>query len=117
MVRTFATHRIRKTQELSSCLWDFETLPDQGETAGEITAGEVTAVTEGAGEAGKTAAVKMKTAVPGCWENCPDTLTYRGKAVYERSFSCEGNVRLEFKGVSHTAVSYTHLGNAFTGCP
>ena len=106
MVRTFATHRIRKTQELSSCLWDFETLPDQEEKAGEITAGEETAVTEGAGEAGKTAAVKMKTAVPGCWENCPDTLTYRGKAVYERSFSCEGNVRLEFKGVSHTAQVY-----------
>ena len=48
----------------------------------------------------------MKTAVPGCWENCPDTLTYRGKAVYERRFACEGNIRLEFKGVSHTAQVY-----------
>ena len=34
MVRTFATHRIRKTQELSSCLWDFETLPEEGGTVG-----------------------------------------------------------------------------------
>ena len=30
MIRTFATHKIRKTQEISSCLWDFCTLPEQG---------------------------------------------------------------------------------------
>lgn len=40
MVRTFATHRIRKTQELSSCLWDFETLPEEGGTVGETAGGE-----------------------------------------------------------------------------
>lgn len=79
MVRLFATHKIRKTQELSSCLWDFETLPEHGNS------------------------IKMKAAVPSCWENYPDTLTYRGKACYERYFSGEGNIRLEFKGVSHTA--------------
>lgn len=88
MVRTFATHKIRKTQELSSCLWDFETLPEQGKTAVNTTA------------------VKRKAAVPGCWENCPDTIDYRGKAVYERNISCSGNIRLEFKGVSHTADVY-----------
>ena len=68
MVRTFATHKIRKTQEISSCLWDFCTLPEQG----------------------KEEAVKGKAAVPGGWESCPDTRTYRGRACYE-------------------PVSYTHL--------
>ena len=43
MVRTFATHRIRKTQELSSCLWDFETLPEEGGTVGETAGGKETA--------------------------------------------------------------------------
>lgn len=84
MVRTFATHKIRKTQEISSCLWDFYTLPEQG----------------------KEEAVKGKAAVPGCWESCPDTRTYRGRACYERDISCSGNVRIEFKGVSHTAQVY-----------
>ena len=84
MVRTFATHKIRKTQEISSCLWDFCTLPEQG----------------------KEEAVKGKAAVPGGWESCPDTRTYRGRACYERDISCSGNVRIEFKGVSHTAQVY-----------
>lgn len=79
MVRMFATHKIRKTQELSFSLWDFETLPEYGDS------------------------IKMKVGVPSCWENYPDTITYRGKACYERYFSGEGNIRLEFKGVSHTA--------------
>lgn len=82
MIRTFTTHKIRKTMELSSCLWDFTTIPDQGEPT------------------------EMKVAVPSCWENYPDTMTYRGKACYEREFSAEGNIRLEFKGVSHTAKVY-----------
>lgn len=84
MIRTFATHKIRKTQEISSCLWDFCTLPGQG----------------------KEETVKGKAAVPGCWESCPDTRTYRGRACYERDISCSGNVRIEFKGVSHTAQVY-----------
>ncbi|MBR3642130.1 MAG: hypothetical protein IKN57_01355, partial [Parasporobacterium sp.] len=41
--------------------------------------------------------------VPGCWENLPDFTEYRGEAVYETDFEAEGTVRLEFKGVSHTA--------------
>ena len=44
--------------------------------------------------------------VPGCWETYPDTLTYRGKAVYSKEFEARGNIRLEFKGVSHTAEVY-----------
>lgn len=82
MVRMFATHRIRKTQELSSALWDFYTLPEQEE---------------------KDA---VKVVAPSCWENYPDTITYRGRACYERSFVGNGNLRLEFKGVSHTAEVY-----------
>lgn len=42
---------------------------------------------------------------PGCWEQHPELLTYRGKAVYSRKLSLRHrtNLRLEFKGVSHTA--------------
>ena len=81
MIRTFATHKIRKTQEISSCLWDFSTLPEKG----------------------KGEPVRYRAAVPGCWESCPDTQTYRGRGCYERDIICSGNVRIEFKGVSHTA--------------
>ena len=82
MVRAFETHKIRKTRELSGSLWDFQTLPEEGD------------------------AVRLKTPVPGCWQSEPETLTYRGKACYERKFSASGNIRLEFKGVSHTAQVY-----------
>ena len=63
MVRAFETHKIRKTRELSGSLWDFQTLPEEGD------------------------AVRLKTPVPGCWQSEPETLTYRGKACYERKFS------------------------------
>lgn len=83
MLRMFATHRIRKQTGLSSCLWDFTTLPEDGSEQ-----------------------IRRKMAVPGCWQNAPGTRTYRGKACYERSFSAGGNLRLEFKGVCHTAEIY-----------
>ena len=83
MLRMFATHRIRKQTELSSCLWDFATMPGEGEEA-----------------------VRRKAMVPGCWETYPQLRSYRGKACYERSFEAGGNIRLEFKGVSHTAEVY-----------
>ncbi|MBQ7775424.1 MAG: hypothetical protein IJ379_05830 [Lachnospiraceae bacterium] len=96
MVRAFETHKIRKTTELSSSLWHFHTL------AGE--------------EHGRD----MQVMVPGCWETYPETMNYRGKGVYTRTFEAGGNVRLEFKGVSHTATVYvdgeqvaTHY-NAYT---
>lgn len=79
MVRTFETHKIRKTEEISRKLWDFSTMPKEGP------------------------AVTLKAALPGCWETYPDTMTYRGRAYYETDFEAGGNVRLEFKGVSHTA--------------
>lgn len=80
MLRIFETHKVRLQRELSSCLWDFATMP---------------------GEVGEPA--RMKVTVPSCWENYPGTRTYRGRACYERSFRASGNIRLEFKGVSHTA--------------
>lgn len=82
MIRTFETHKIRKSRELSSCLWNFHTL--EGIHKGKI----------------------VQVMVPSCWETYPDTPIYRGKASYFRTFEAEGNVRLEFKGVSHTAEIY-----------
>ena len=83
MVRSFATHAIRDSREISSSLWDFKTL-----------------------ETAQGAAVSRKAMVPECWECSPDMRGYRGKAQYQRDIRCFGNVRLEFKGVSHTAEVY-----------
>jgi len=83
MLRLFKTHEIRKQTELSSCLWDFHTIPEAGEKS-----------------------VAMKAPVPGCWENYPETIAWRGRACFERDFRAGGNIRLEFKGVSHTAEVY-----------
>lgn len=84
MYRLFDTHKVRKCRELSGDLWEFSTLPQE---AGEQ-------------------AVKMKVAVPSVWETYPDTVNYRGKACYEKSFRAGGNIRIECKGVSHTAQVY-----------
>ena len=80
MLRMFATHRIRKQTELSSSLWDFSTMPMDGKEP-----------------------VNTRLLVPGCWESCPEMRSYRGQGCYEKSFEASGNIRLEFKGVSHTA--------------
>lgn len=83
MLRTFTTHKIRKQTELSSRLWDFYTMPQAGETS-----------------------VHQSVLVPSCWETYPETRTYRGWAAYETQFQATGNIRLEWKGVSHTAEVY-----------
>ena len=80
MIRTFETHKIRESKELSGCLWNFHTL------------------------SGDRKDKTIQVPVPSCWETYPDTVSYRGKASYSRTFEAEGNVRLEFKGVSHTAT-------------
>ncbi len=87
MIRAFTTHKIRRTEELSSCLWDFRTLS----ASGDAPSGPVPS--------------PIKAAVPGCWEAYPETANYRGRAVYSRKFvtDTEANIRLVFKGVSHTA--------------
>ena len=83
MLRMFRTHTIRKQTELSSCLWDFHTVPEDGSTP-----------------------ARRKAMVPGCWETYPELRNYRGKACFEKNIYASGNIRLEFKGVSHTAEIY-----------
>ena len=93
MIRLFENHKIRNVSELDG-LWDF-TREDGS---------------------------KYKLPVPGCWEQHPDMLAFRGKGEYSRTVYIKrsGNIRLEFKGVSHTAdvyfdgVKIAHHYNAFT---
>ena len=96
MIRTFKTHYVRKQMELSESLWEFE--PCAGSYAGQ----------------------KFSVAVPGCWENHPLFADYRGEGIYRKTFQAQGNVRIECKGVSHTATVYLdgheigHHYNAYT---
>lgn len=97
MIRAFTTHKIRKQQELTGSLWDFT--PCEGEKKGNI----------------------YKVALPSCWENHPEFTNYRGEGEYSRKFMAEGTIRLEFKGVSHTATVFldgkeiARHYNAYTG--
>lgn len=75
MYRLFKTHNIRNTYEVD-CLWDFET--SDGSYKGKIT-------------------------VPTAWETIPELVNYKGKATYTKTMNLGGNIRLAFKGVSHTA--------------
>ena len=94
MIRLFETHRIREQRELDG-MWDFRM--------------------EGFDKA-------YKMPVPACWEQHPDFLAHRGKGVYTRQIYLKNdtNLRLEFKGVSHSAEvcldgeHITHHYNAFT---
>ncbi len=60
--------------------------------------------------------------VPSAWEQHPDFLTYRGKGIYTKKVNVKENtnIRLVFKGVSHTAdvafdgVRVAHHYNAYT---
>ena len=80
MIRLFDTHRIRKCRELSGRLWDFTVL--DGPRKGE----------------------KRRVTVPSCVEKYPGLENYRGKMLYETTFEARGDIRLEFKGVSHFAA-------------
>ena len=82
MIRTFETHKIRFQKELSGRLWGFS--PLEGEHVGET----------------------YQVPVPSCWETYPEFVSYRGEGMYRTSFLAGGNVRLEFKGVSHTSTVY-----------
>ncbi len=81
MLRLFETHRIRKQKELSHSFWDFTAETKEG-------------------------TVHKKVMVPSCWENDPETLKLRGKGWYERRVYAGGSLRLELKGVSHTAAVF-----------
>lgn len=78
MVRMFNTHEIRRQFELGG-LWNFTPL------------------------GGKHKKKSYAVAVPSCWEIYPEFSSYCGKAVYSTAFEAGGNLRLVFKGVSHTA--------------
>lgn len=80
MLRTFETNYLREVTELSSSLWEFS--PNEGEFQGKV----------------------YPVWVPCCWENLPDFSAYRGTGSFRKEFEAEGNVRLVFKGVSHTAT-------------
>ncbi len=93
MIRLFEQHEIRKQKELEG-IWNF-VKEDKKEYA---------------------------LPVPSCWEQHPDLLNYRGKGTFYKTIFLEEktNIRLEFKGVSHSADVYlddkfiTNHYNAFT---
>lgn len=80
MIRTFRQHTVRPQQELTGKLWHFT--PLQGEQAGEV----------------------FPVPTPSCWETYPGFGLYRGEGRYETRFTGSGNLRIECKGVSHTAT-------------
>ena len=82
MIRTFQTHCIRKQEELTEQLWTFTAL--SGDKAGN----------------------SFPVHTPSAWETYPGFGLYRGEGRYETNFSAGGNVRIECKGVSHTAKVY-----------
>lgn len=86
MIRLFSTHQIRKSTELEG-LWDFTPAAYMGEKVG---------------------AYRYRLPVPGCWEMHPEFGNYRGIGVYRQKVTLHqrSNLRLEFKGVSHTAHVY-----------
>jgi len=95
MIRLFKQHSVRKTEELEG-VWDFRL--------------------EGRDKV-------YRLAVPGCMEQHPELLKTRGTGTYSREICLQeaGHVRLEFKGVSHTADVFwdgekiAHHYNAYTG--
>lgn len=94
MIRLFEQHRVREQRELDG-MWNY--VREDGR--------------------------QYTIPVPGCLEQHPDLITYRGKGTYYKKVFVrrKGNIRLEFKGVSHTADVYfdgkflVHHYNAFTG--
>lgn len=91
MLRLFKTHKVRKNETLNG-MWDCTVNGKQ-----------------------------YKMPVPGCWEQNPELLAYRGQGVYTKKIHTEsGNIRFEFKGVSHSGDVYldgekiAHHYNAFT---
>lgn len=93
MIRLFDQHRVRRQKELDG-IWQFVR------------------------EDGK----EYRLPVPGCWEQHPELINYRGKGTFfKRVFVQQPcNIRLEFKGVGHTADVYfddafvAHHYNEFT---
>lgn len=93
MIRLFEEHAVRKQQELEG-FWKF--IREDGK--------------------------QYTLPVPGCWEQQPELENYRGKGTYYKTVHVAErcNLRLVFKGVSHTADVWfddtfvAHHYNAFT---
>lgn len=93
MIRLFEQHQVRRQKELEG-IWDFVT------------------------EDGRS----FSLPVPGCWEQQPELINFRGKGTYIKKIyiTQRTNLRLECKGVSHTADVYfddvflMHHYNAYT---
>ncbi|MFC5468507.1 glycoside hydrolase family 2 protein [Cohnella suwonensis] len=85
MERMYKNHAVRESVTLDG-LWDFALANDRTTTTDTLT-------------------FDYRLMVPGCWETHPSLRTYRGMGVYRRQVRMErsGPIRLEFKGVSHTA--------------
>lgn len=94
MIRLFDQHQIRKVKELDG-MWDFYL---------------------------ETENKRLTLPVPGCWEQHPALVNYRGQGTYVKKIYLqeESYLKLEFKGVSHTAnvyfdgVQVAHHYNAYT---
>lgn len=76
MIRLFTQHYIRTQKELDGT-WEF--VREDGR--------------------------RYSLIVPGCWEQHPEMLNFRGKGSYQKTIITDkdSNLRLEFKGISHTA--------------
>ena len=106
MIRLFEQHQVRQVKELDG-MWEVTV----EESLGRQIPGQQNL------EGGK-----YSMPVPGCLEQHPDFLNFRGRVSYSRKFylAHSGSVRLEFKGVSHTGDVWldgkkiAHHYNAFT---
>lgn len=106
MIRLFEQHQARQVKELDG-MWEVTV----EESLGRQIPGQQNL--EGR---------KYSMPVPGCLEQHPDFLNFRGRVSYSRKFylAHSGSVRLEFKGVSHTGDVWldgkkiAHHYNAFT---
>lgn len=97
MIRMFETNEKRSQKELGG-LWKLETIDENGKPNGEY-----------------------RVSVPSVWESVVGLEDYRGLGKYSTAVRTgAGNVRLVFKGVSHTADVYFdgkkvgHHYNAYT---
>ncbi len=80
--RLFQTHYVRKEIPLDP-VWNFNLLNSKEEKQEEY-----------------------RMLVPGCWESNPGLASYKGKALYSKKITFGGNIRLVFKGISHTACVF-----------
>ena len=97
--RVFPTHTIREQVDLDG-IWEFQTI-EECNLPGDY---------------------RDSIAVPSCWEMAMPYCRYRGLAAYRKEICVEksGNLRLVFKGISHTGMVYldgSYIGrhyNAYT---